>query len=76
MDEALKTILKFLADTEPEVSGRSAEPVSKEFESRILQFVQGSLPEDERQALCEEILHHRPAMELLVDRLKSGGSDH
>ena len=69
MDNDFEILSNFLDSVEPEVSGRSAAPVSDADRSRIEQFARGQLSDSERDALLPSLAENETALQLLVEAL-------
>ena len=73
MDEEaqFKAVLGFLERFETEVSGRSAELLDPETETKIRGLVDGILDDNEREQLLEEISRNRACSKLLASCLRN-----
>jgi hypothetical protein len=67
MDNDFEILSAFLESVEPEVSGRSAAPVSDADRERIQQFARGELSDSERDALLPSLAANESALQLLVE---------
>jgi hypothetical protein len=67
MDNDFEILSAFLESVEPEVSGRSAAPVSDTDRERIQQFARGELSDSERDALLPSLAANESALQLLVE---------
>jgi hypothetical protein len=72
MDEAdqFRAVFGFLERLETEVSGRSAELLGAEMEAKIRDLAAGTLDDNERGQVLEEISRNRAGLELLVSYLQ------
>jgi len=73
MDEEaqFKAVLGFLERFETEVSGRSAELLDAELETKIRGLAAGILDDNERDKVLEEVSRNRACMELLASCLRN-----
>jgi hypothetical protein len=67
MDNDFEILSAFLDSVEPEVSGRSAAPVSDVDRERIQQFARGELSDSDREALLPSLASNETALQLLVE---------
>jgi hypothetical protein len=72
MDEAdqFRAVFGFLERFDTEVSGRSAELLGAEMEAKIRDLAAGTLDDNEREQLLEEISRNRAGLELLASCLQ------
>ena len=67
MENDFEILSAFLESVEPEVSGRSAAPVSDADRERIQQFARGELSDSDRDALLPSLAANETALQLLVE---------
>ena len=65
-EDQFRTVFGFLERFETEVSGRSAESLDVEMETKIRGLAAGTLDEGERERVLEEISRNRAGLELLA----------
>jgi hypothetical protein len=72
MDEPdqFRVVFGFLERLETEVSGRSAELLGAEMEAKIRDLAAGTLDDNEREQVLEEISRNRAGLELLASCLQ------
>ena len=73
MDEEnqFRVVFGFLERFETEVSGRSAESLDADMETKIRGLAAGLLDDDEREQVLEEISRNRAGLELLASCLRN-----
>jgi hypothetical protein len=71
MNNEISIIAQFLESMGPEVSGRSASPLSDEQIEMIQKFAEGKLDAGSRDELLPEILGNEKALHELVSKLKA-----
>ncbi|MCB1237388.1 MAG: hypothetical protein KDM91_20150 [Verrucomicrobiae bacterium] len=72
MNNEFEILSAFLESFEPEVSGRSAEPVSDADRDKIERFARGELGADERAAVAPMLAANENAMRVLLRALGKG----
>lgn len=71
-EEQFRAVLGLLGRFESEVSGRSAEPLDPDMEAKIRELAAGTLDEEERELVLEEVSRNRAGLELLATCLQRG----
>lgn len=74
MDEPdqFRVVLGFLDRFESEVSGRSAESLDPDMVAKIRELAAGTLDEEQREQVLEEVSRSRSGLELLATCLQRG----
>jgi len=70
-EDQFRAMFGFLERFEPEASGRSAESIGAELEAKIRGLAAGTLDDDQRAEVLEEISRNRAGLELLAACLRS-----
>ena len=70
MNNDFEILSAFLDSVEPEVSGRSAAPVSEQERDQIARFARGELNDSDRGELLKTLAGNETALQLLVDSLR------
>ena len=73
MNNDFEILASFLDSFEPEVSGRSSEPISDADSARITKLAAGELSDAERAELAPLLASNDQAMQALVSALKTRG---
>lgn len=74
MNNDFEILASFLDSFEPEVSGRSSEPITDADNARIAKLAAGELSEAERAEIAPLLASNDQAMQSLVSALKTRGA--
>jgi hypothetical protein len=69
-EDQFRAMFGFLERFETEVSGRSAESIGVELEAKIRGLAAGTLADNERAEVLEEVARNRAGLELLAACLR------
>ena len=72
MENDFDILASFLDSFEPEVSGRSTDPISEADSARIAKLASGNLSDAERTELAPLLASNENAMQQLVSALRAG----
>jgi hypothetical protein len=73
MRNDFKILHELLKGPVSEVAGREAEAsVDQTLKDKIMQFIRGELSEEQRQALCREIVENEAALQLTAALIQKG----
>jgi hypothetical protein len=65
-EEQFRVVFGFLGRLQPEVGGRSAEPISPDMEVKIRELAAGTLHDPEREQVLEEVARNRANLDFLA----------
>ena len=70
-EDQFRALFGFLGRFESEVSGRSAESLDADMEAKIRGLAAGTLDDNEREQVLEELSSNRAGLELLASCLRN-----
>jgi hypothetical protein len=69
-EDQFKAVFGFLERFQADVSGRSVEPLDAEMEAKIRGLAAGTLDDNDREQVLEELVRNRAGLELLASCLR------
>jgi hypothetical protein len=69
-EDQFRAVFGFLERFQADVSGRSVEPLDAEMEAKIRGLAAGTLDDNDREQVLEELVRNRAGLELLASCLR------
>jgi hypothetical protein len=69
-EDQFRAVFGFLERFQADVSGRSVEPLDAEMEAKIRGLAAGTLDDNDREQILEELVRNRAGLELLASCLR------